>query len=58
MCPNLNKKLTNVCYVPRMMIPEPSITPMPSDVTIPVELKGKKVKALVDTWMHPNVGRN
>lgn len=32
-----------------MMIPEPSITPMPSEVTIPVKLNGKKVTALVDT---------
>ncbi len=49
MCPNLNKKLTNVCYVPRMMKPEPSITPMPSEVTIPVKINGKMVMALVDT---------
>lgn len=49
MCPNLNKNLTNVCYVPLMIIPEPGITPTPSDVKIPVELNGKKVIALVDT---------
>lgn len=39
----------SVMFHVRMMIPEPSIIPKPSDVTIPVKLNGKKVIALVDT---------
>ncbi|XP_073726116.1 uncharacterized protein [Misgurnus anguillicaudatus] len=49
MCPNLNKKLSSVGYVPKNVVPVSSITSMPNDVTIPVDINGKKVIALVDT---------
>ncbi len=42
MCPQLTKTLTNVCYVPREMVPGPANLPVPKQVIRTVELNGKK----------------